>query len=149
MTDTNIPLQAVDNRVVSFLQAQTALTLGTCADNIPYCSACFYAYSAADNVLVFKSSESTSHTQQGLANERVSVSILPDKLITGKVQGIQMAGLFFRPDGELLSSLKKVYYKKYPFALAIGGELWAVKPIWIKFTDNTLGFGKKLIWSAE
>lgn len=147
MTDTNAVSQTVDKRIVAFLQAQTILTLATCINNMPYCSPCFYAYSAEDNLVVFKSAESTLHIEQGLANENVSVGILPNKLVSGKVQGVQMTGKFFRPQNQVLSSIKSVYYKKYPFALAISGDLWAVKPTWIKFTDNTLGVGKKLIWN--
>lgn len=148
MKDQEFNPNAVDKRIVAFLKAQTALTLATCADNEPYCSSCFYAYSEKQNLIVFKSSAETRHVSQGLANVRVALSILPDKLVTGKVQGIQLTGKFFSPEGDTMAALQKVFYKKYPFALAIGGELWAISPQSIKFTDNTIGFGKKLLWSA-
>lgn len=148
MIVTDTPQPEVDKRIVAFLKAQTALTLATSFNNIPYCSSCFFAYSEADNLILFKSSENTAHIEQGLKNEKVAISVLPDKLVTGKVQGIQMAGNFSKAEGDIYSSAKKVYYKKYPFALAIPGEVWVVKPTWIKFTDNTLGFGSKLKWEA-
>jgi uncharacterized protein YhbP (UPF0306 family) len=28
-------------------------------------------------------------------------------------------------------------------------NIWAVVPTFIKLTDNTLGFGKKLIWNNQ
>jgi uncharacterized protein YhbP (UPF0306 family) len=28
-------------------------------------------------------------------------------------------------------------------------EIWMVAPTMMKLTDNTLGFGKKLIWQSE
>jgi uncharacterized protein YhbP (UPF0306 family) len=36
--------------------------------------------------------------------------------------------------------------KKYPFALAIPGDVYTIQPDYIKLTDNTIGFGKKLTW---
>ncbi len=148
MTEQQTTDNTVDKKIVSFLQSQTALTLATSINNEPYCSSCFYAYSDKLNLIVFKSSPETKHVIQGLENERVALSVLPDKLVTGKVQGIQLSGSFFRPDGEELAACQRVFYKKYPFAMAIGGELWAVRPKAIKFTDSTLGFGKKVLWEA-
>ncbi len=149
MTNTQTSIAMVDKRIVSFLQAQTVLTMATSADNIPYCAACFYAYSEKHNCLVFKSSSDTAHIVQGLNNRRVAGSVLPDKLITGKVKGVQFAGNFTMAEGDLQSDLQKEYYKRYPFALAMGGDLWVIELSWIKFTDNTLGFGKKVVWEAE
>lgn len=146
MTITEKEVLKVDERIVSFLRAQTVLTIATSDANIPYCATCFYAYSTEYNVLVFKSSPDTTHISQGLANCHVAGSVLPDKLITGKVKGIQYSGVFEKPGGELQAEVQKEYYKKYPFALAMGGDLWIIKLSWIKFTDNTLGFGKKLTW---
>ncbi|MCX6297115.1 MAG: hypothetical protein NTX97_13845, partial [Bacteroidetes bacterium] len=60
---------------------------------------------------------------------------------------IQLKGKFIIPENELLTTAKKSYYKKYPFAIAIPGDLWILEFEYIKFTDNTLGFGKKLIWN--
>lgn len=138
----------VDKRIVSFLQSTTVLTLATSEGNVPYCAACFYAYSEKYNSLIFKSSADTLHIIQGLNNRYVAGAVLPDRLVTGKVKGIQFAGTFCRAEGDRQDDLQKEYYKKYPFALAMGGDIWAVELTWIKFTDNTLGFGKKLIWQA-
>lgn len=99
-------------------------------------------------MLIFKSSRDTVHIQNAIENNCVSGTVLPDKLIIGKVQGIQFSGVFKEPTGEMLDEAKKIYYKKYPFALAISGELWVVKLNIIKFTDSTLGFGKKLKWES-
>ncbi len=30
-----------------------------------------------------------------------------------------------------------------------GLRLWSITPTFLKLTDNTLGFGKKLIWNAQ
>ena len=35
----------------------------------------------------------------------------------------------------------------FPYAALAELTLWAIAPDFMKFTDNTLGFGKKLIWN--
>lgn len=149
MTEPEAAITAIDKRIVTFLQSQTVLTLAVSKDSSPYCATCFYAYSPEHNALIFKSSGETRHVVIGLENHSVAGSVLPDKLITGKVKGIQFSGLFEKPEGTVLSDLQKVYYRKYPFAMAMSGDLWIVRLGWVKFTDNTLGFGTKLTWSAN
>ena len=138
---------SVDEKIISFLKQSTALTIATSANNIPYCANCFFAYDEERNLLILKSKMDTTHIRQGTENKNVSGSVLPDKLDATKIQGIQFNGIFFEPKNELLESLKKMYYKKYPFALAFSGEIWAIELTSIKMTDNTLGFGKKITWN--
>ena len=38
------------------------------------------------------------------------------------------------------------YHKKFPFALAMSGDIYAVQLEKIKLTDNGKGFGKKINW---
>lgn len=137
-----------DQLIANFFKAQTVFTLATSEHDQAHCSTCFYAYSEEYNMLVFKSSEKTDHIRHALANNLVGGSVLPDKLQTGKIKGIQFKGKLVEPETQCLSDLKKTYYAKYPFALAMGGEVWTIELSWIKFTDNTLGFGKKIKWEC-
>lgn len=135
-----------DKAIENFIQSQTALSIATSTNDIPYCATCFYAYAEEKQALIFKSGKETQHIMAALQNKQVAGTILPDKLVTGSVKGIQFNGVFIDPEGEMLDEARKIYYKKYPFALAFPGELWMVELHSIKFTDNTLGFGKKLKW---
>ena len=140
--------EKINERIISFLKQNTNLTLATSENNVPHCANCFYAYNEEENMLVFKSNAETNHIRQALENNNIAGSITADKLDTAKIQGIQFCGIFFKPQMELLDSLKKTYYKKYPFAVAFPGNIWGVELAYIKMTDNTLGFGKKIEWSA-
>ncbi|EOR93739.1 hypothetical protein ADIARSV_3079 [Arcticibacter svalbardensis MN12-7] len=135
-----------DKLIVDFITNQTVVTIATSVDDDPYCATCFFAYNEEHTTLVFKSSEDTEHIKQGLINSSVAGSVLPDKLLTGKVKGLQFKGILGSASTSVLIDLKKTYYKKYPFALAMGGEVWIIDLTWIKYTDNTLGFGKKIEW---
>lgn len=136
----------MDKKISAFIKAQTALTIATSVDSIPYCATCFYAYLEEENLLVFKSDAETRHISDALINNNVAGSILVDKTEIGKIKGIQFNGTFLSPKDALLKDAQKAYYFKYPYAAAMKGDLWVIELTSVKFTDNTLGFGKKLIW---
>ena len=141
-----LEIQKVNEKIISFLKQNTNLTIATCVNNIPHCANCFYAYDDEQSILIFKSKPETEHIKQALENNFVAGSITPDKLDATKIQGIQFYGVFLEPKNDLLEILKKIYYKKYPFAMAFAGNIWAIELTYIKMTDNTLGFGTKIEW---
>ena len=120
------------------------LTLATAtAEGTPYCAACFYAYDKRRNIIIFTSDETTLHAQQMAANSTVAVAIYLETRIVGKVQGIQICGTARRGD----EADKSIYIKRFPYAALAPLNIWVVEPTFMKLTDNTLGFGKKLIWN--
>ncbi len=80
-----------------------------------------------------------------LENAKVAVGITLETRIVGKVQGVQICGVASRGNDED----KRLYIKRFPYAALAPLNIWAVEPTFIKLTDNTLGFGKKLIWSNQ
>ena len=136
----------VDKRIVEFIKRHHVLTLATVsAESEPYCAACFYAYDKERNRLVFTSDNTTRHAQEMLQNAKVAVGITLETRIVGKVQGAQICGTAERGD----DSDKAAYIKRFPYAAVAPLNIWAVVPTFIKLTDNTLGFGKKLIWNNQ
>ena len=136
----------VDKRIVDFIKRHHVLTLATAtADGVPYCAACFYAYDKERNRLIFTSDEKTNHAQQMLQNANVAIGITLETRVVGKVQGVQICGKAEQGNEED----KRVYIKRFPYAALAPLNIWAVEPTFIKLTDNTLGFGKKLIWNNQ
>ena len=78
-------------------------------------------------------------------NERVAASILLETRTVGKIQGLQITGKV-KPaiDGD-----KMRYIKDFPYAVVADLSLWRLEAEMMKFTDNRLGFGKKLIWQRS
>jgi uncharacterized protein len=136
----------IDKHIARFLAEQTVMTIATCDNGIPHCAMCFYVFVEEAHILVFKSKPTTTHVMMALRNSNVAGSILPDKLNPGKTSGIQFNGIFNSAEGELHAIASKHYYKKYPFAAVVPGELWAISLANIVFTDATLGIGKKRNW---
>ncbi|MCX6311197.1 MAG: hypothetical protein NT084_06110 [Bacteroidetes bacterium] len=139
----------MESAISSFINSQTNLTYCTCIGDVPHCANCFFAWNEELNALIFKSDNTTRHIQEALKNNHVAGTILPDKLEKGKIKGIQFSGTFLIPTAENLNIAKESYYNKYPFARVIPGEIWAILLEEIKMTDNTLGFGKKLLWERK
>ena len=133
-----------EKRIVSFITRHHVLTLATAtSDGKPYCAACFYAYDKERNLIIFTSDDTTTHAQQMAANSSVACAINLETRVVGKVQGLQICGSIRRGGEEE----RMVYIKRFPYAAVAPLNIWVVEPDFMKLTDNTLGFGKKLIWN--
>ena len=136
----------MDERFIKFIKKHHVLTLATVnGEGMPYVANCFYAFDAKRNLFVFTSDLATRHGAEMATNSSVALSIVLETRIVGRVQGLQVTGRALRGDDEA----RKCYIKRFPYAAAADLELWMVEPTMMKLTDNTLGFGKKLVWQSE
>jgi len=131
----------------SFLEENTCASFA-CLDALghPYCFTCFYAVDLKEGLLYFKSSNDSNHAGYLKSSHFVAGTILPDKLNKLQVKGIQFEGTVLEFDDILTKSAGLHYYKTNPMAVAMAGEIWTVQLNRVKYTDSTLGFGKKIIW---
>lgn len=79
-------------------------------------------------------------------NHAIAGTVLPDTLNKLMVKGLQFEGKVLDPADKHAQAAGAFYHKKNPLALAIPGFVWAVQINYLKMTDSTLGFGKKIIW---
>jgi len=139
----------MNDKMISFLKNQTCASIsGIDADGNPYCFNCFYVFDAENGSIYFKSSAETFHGQCMLNNQNVAGTILPDKLNKLALKGIQFTGRISF-DEELKERAVATYHREYPLALAMHGQVWKIKLLSAKLTDNSLGFGKKIKWNLE
>lgn len=139
----------MDNRIQKFINENKVLTMCTSKDNVPYCASCFYAYDEENQLLIFSSENHTRHIEEAIENSQVAGTINTENKTVANIQGIQFFGEFIIPNEEQQKTFYSIYYKKFPFAKAMQAPIWAIELSWIKMTDNTLGFGKKLEWRAD
>jgi uncharacterized protein YhbP (UPF0306 family) len=140
----------VDPAINRFILQQTSATICCVGEQgKPWCFSCFYAYDPGEGLLYFKSSAHTAHAIMLRKDSRVAGTILPDRINKLLVKGIQLEGVVLAPEDPLLGRAWGTYHKKYPLALGISGELWAIQLSHIKMTDSTLGFGTKIRWSRK
>ncbi len=137
----------IDKRIIEFINEHHVLTLATCSENKAYTSNCFYAYDQIANVFICTSDRETKHIKDVLKNNYIAGNIVLETSIIGKIQGLQFNGFMYKAQDEKLKSYKKLYLKRFPFAILKSTDLWFLEPDFFKMTDNRLGFGKKLIWN--
>ena len=136
----------IDARILEFIADHHVLTLATSHNGFPYCANCFYTYLADAQCFVFATDMHTKHAQDALANPRVAASIVLETSVVGKIQGLQITGTMTLASQGLGSKATMAYLKAFPFAILKQTELWELRIDFCKFTDNRLGFGKKIIW---
>ncbi|WP_321779097.1 hypothetical protein [Sulfurimonas sp.] len=130
-------------KIINFIDKHHVLSLASTDGNIISVCNLFYAYDSKELSFIVASSDDTTHIQNILKNSRIAGSIVLETTIVGKIQGLQFKGEFLSLKDK---KLKKLYFKTFPYALALSPKLWQIKVDYFKMTDNTLGFGKKIIW---
>lgn len=140
----------MNEKIAEFIARQTCGNLA-CVDEtgLPWCFSFFYSRDAAAGLLHYKSSDDTRHSIILHANKKVAGTILPDKFNLLQIKGIQFEGELLQEEHPLAAGGSAHYHKKHPMALAMPGEIWTIRLDHIKFTDNSLGIGKKLNWKRE
>lgn len=142
-------MNGLDKRIATFIHEHHVLTLATCFEEEAYCSNVFYVYLEEENCFVFTSDEKTKHISDISHNLFVAGSVVLETETVGKIQGLQLQGMAFEATGDFKRKAKKAYLKRFPYAILASTPLWAVEMTYAKFTNNTLGFGKKLIWKKD
>jgi uncharacterized protein YhbP (UPF0306 family) len=135
-----------DPAVIEFIKNHHVLTLATCADSVPYCSNMFYTLLEKEFCLVFTSANDTRHIIEVSQNPIVAGSIVLETETVGKIQGLQFCGKMINVTGKLKTKAITAYLKRFPYAVLSGTPIRIVEITYAKFTDNRLGFGKKIIW---
>jgi len=131
------------SKIYTFIDKHHVMSLATSSDK--ELSACnlFYVFSPKELSFIVASSEDTEHIENIMLNCNIAGTIVLETKIVAKIEGLQFRGKFFLLEDK---ELKKLYFKTFPYALAMDTKLWQIKVGYFKLTDNTLGFGKKVIW---
>jgi len=131
-------------KINSFLKEHHVLSLATTFENELSVCSLFYTYSKENNLFIVASDEKTTHIKHIEQNNKVAGNIVLETDTIGKIQGVQFRGYFKKIEDK---ELKKIYFKRFPYSKILNPILWKIEVNYFKMTDNTLGFGKKLIWN--
>lgn len=140
-------MELPSQKILKFLKKHHVLTLATSLNNKVWCSSCFYAFDEKNMCFIFTSDTETQHAEQALKNPNVAGNIHLETKIIGKIRGIQFSGRTEIVKGDDLRLAKSKYLKRFPFAILAKTDIWVLYIDYIKMTDNSLGFGKKLKWN--
>jgi uncharacterized protein YhbP (UPF0306 family) len=142
-------MQKPDKKIIDFFHEHHVFTLATCVDGNPWCASLFYAYLEDENIIVFTSEAHTRHIHDVMKNNLVAGTVSLETKKIGLIRGVQFQGLMTEPDSGLREKAKRAYLTRFPYALLKPAPLWIISFHTLKFTDNRLGFGKKLLWEKE
>ncbi|MCD8212877.1 MAG: hypothetical protein LUC34_02290 [Campylobacter sp.] len=133
-----------DSRILKFINKMHLLSLCVIDEcGLPYPASCFYAFDELNLALIVAASSKTKHIKALKQNNNVAGTIALDTKIVGKIEGLQFRAKMIAAD----ERERNLYFRRFFYAVAMKPEIWSIKLEWIKFTDNTLGFGKKIIWN--
>lgn len=136
---------AMDEKIRKFISKHHLLSLATFGESLWCCSA-FYAFDKDTVTFIIASDEQTVHMQNAKMDMRVAGTIAQETKVVGKIQGIQFTGTI----SPVVDEKERILYlDRFPYARVMNPTLWKIELDGIKMTDNTLGFGKKLIWNRE
>jgi len=134
------------SRILNFIYRHHVLSLATFDESGLWVSSCFYAFDEENLQFIIITDLETRHGQQALKSSSVAGTVALETRSIGKIQGIQFSGEIHLLEGREKTHAKKLYLKRFPYAILTNTALWAVKLNHVKMTDNRLGFGKKLFW---
>ena len=118
------------------------LSLAVLDDGKPYCASCFYAFDEGNLAFIVAGGEESAHVKAFLAESCVAGPVALDTKVVGKIEGVQFQGVM----SEASASEREIYFKRFFYAKAMDPKIWSISLEKVKFTSNTLGFGKKIFW---
>ncbi len=114
-----------------------------------WCSNAFYWFSPDEMALYILSDEKSRHGVMAGVGARIAGTISGQPKTVALIRGVQFGG-YIRPlAGAEAEAATAHYYHRFPMARALKAPVWEIRLDEIKFTDNTLGFGKKIRWQRE
>jgi uncharacterized protein YhbP (UPF0306 family) len=138
------------DRIFAFIRRHHVMTLATVGgDGKPWTAHAFYAWMPAGKSFAFMNNPATRHGEEMAANPHIAAAIALETRVVGRLQGLQIEGEVRLAEGDDLESARRAYLRRFPYAAVMEQPLWILEPALMKFTDNTLGFGKKLIWTTD
>ena len=87
------------------------------------------------------------HSEFALQNNRVAGTINSQPSNVLSIKGVQYAGTIRLVDNMEYQHAYDLYTHRFPIAKIKSLPIWDIKIDEMKFTNNSLGFGKKLLWT--
>jgi uncharacterized protein len=135
--------------VREFLRAWHVLSLGVSDAQGPWAASCFYAVDERAADLIILTSTKTRHGQCMLVSPLVAGTVVSQPERITDIRGVQ-----FVAQAELLTDTGRsealdIYLQRHPIARLKPSDIWALRLIDIKYTDNALVFARKTHWRRD
>ncbi|WP_436859000.1 YhbP family protein [Citrobacter tructae] len=111
-----------------------------------WCTNAFYIYDAQKVAFYVLTEEKTRHAQMSGSQANIAGTVNGQPKTVALIRGVQFKGVIRQLEGEESDAARQIYNRRFPVARMLSAPVWEIRLDEIKFTDNTLGFGKKLVW---
>lgn len=135
-----------------FLEENHVLALCAHADGQLWSANCFYVTdvtNAEAMSLYFMTEMKTLHGTLMTKNPEIVGTIATQPENIALIRGIQYRGQATVLEGNADENARALYCQQFPIAAKMKAPVWQLRLDEIKMTDNTLGFGTKLLWSRK
>ena len=134
-------------KILAYIKGNAVLTICSAQGNVPWAANCFYVFDAARMQFLILTSLETRHGAEIQENCWVAGTFSSQQTSVIKIRGLQYSAIARRLAGEEEEGARNLYYRKFPAARLHSAPIWSVAPYVLKLTDNTLGFGTKIVWT--
>lgn len=135
------------DRLIKFIEEHHLLTLAVSDESDIWCSHAFYVFIEEEAAFLITSEDHTRHILLAQRRDVIAGGIALETDKIGDIRGLQFKAVIDKCDDSFLGPYRMKYLKRFPYAILKGGDLWRLTITEAKFTDNRLGFGKKIKWS--
>ena len=132
-----------------WLGKQHVVTWCVSRDDELWCANAFYVFDPETVAFYLLSDEKTRHGQMTGERAKVAGTVNGQPKTVALIRGVQFKGEIRLLAGEEAVAMRKRYVSRFPVARMLSAPVWEIRPDELKFTDNTLGFGKKLYWLRD
>jgi uncharacterized protein YhbP (UPF0306 family) len=135
--------------VCEFLRAWHVLSLGVTDAQGPWAASLFYAFDESAADLIVLTSTKTRHGQCMVESPVVAGTVVGQAERITDIRGVQ-----FTAQAKLLKDTPRsealdIFLQRHPIARLKPSEVWALRLIDLKYTDNQLVFARKTRWQRD
>ncbi|WP_105631250.1 YhbP family protein [Cronobacter dublinensis] len=134
------------NAISQWLAKQHVVTYCVGREDALWCANAFYVYDRERVAFYLLSDTKSRHGEMAGRLARVAGTVNGQTKTVARIRGVQFAGELRLVEAPESEALRERYNRRFPVARVMSSPLWEIRLDEIKFTDNTLGFGKKLAW---
>lgn len=114
-----------------------------------WCANAFYVYDPQRVAFYLLSEETTRHGQMTGKQAPVAGTVNGQPKTVALIRGVQFKGEIRLLEGDEAAEKRGLYVRRFQVARVLSAPVWELRLDELKFTDNTLGFGKKLHWLRD
>ena len=142
-------MPTIPSVICQFFHSHHVTAIAASANGQVWSASCFYVFEAENARLIVLSSRNTLHGRMMMTNPQISGTVAGQPLNISEIRGIQFnarASLLEAPSERQVAF--NLFSTIHPAAAAIPKtDVWSIKLDTIKFTDNSISFGHKTLWT--